>query len=131
MSFIPNGFPSVLAQVMSCECMVPFVAVVASSGVPLASCNARAAGLLSRGVAVSHCKRIISITATDPHREVTVPTHCGAFSLLKYPLKRGHGCGFLSPALQFIILVVDSTDRERLAISKEELYRMLAHEVRH
>lgn len=36
---------------------------------------------------------------------------------------------FLSPALQFIILVVDSTDRERLAISKEELYRMLAHEV--
>lgn len=38
---------------------------------------------------------------------------------------------FLSPALQFIILVVDSTDRERLAISKEELYRMLAHEVMH
>uniref|UniRef100_A0A4W4DTQ1 ADP-ribosylation factor-like 5C n=1 Tax=Electrophorus electricus TaxID=8005 RepID=A0A4W4DTQ1_ELEEL len=31
---------------------------------------------------------------------------------------------------EFIILVVDSTDRERLAISKEELYRMLAHEVR-
>ncbi|TSL34566.1 MAM and LDL-receptor class A domain-containing protein 1 [Bagarius yarrelli] len=29
---------------------------------------------------------------------------------------------------EFIILVVDSTDRERLAISKEELYRMLAHE---
>ncbi|XP_043960253.1 ADP-ribosylation factor-like 8 isoform X1 [Gambusia affinis] len=29
---------------------------------------------------------------------------------------------------RFIILVVDSTDRERLAISKEELYRMLAHE---
>lgn len=36
---------------------------------------------------------------------------------------------FFSPAVQFIILVVDSTDRERLAISKEELYRMLAHEV--
>uniref|UniRef100_A0A3Q2PKR0 ADP-ribosylation factor-like 8 n=1 Tax=Fundulus heteroclitus TaxID=8078 RepID=A0A3Q2PKR0_FUNHE len=33
-----------------------------------------------------------------------------------------------SLSLQFIILVVDSTDRERLAISKEELYRMLAHE---
>jgi len=32
--------------------------------------------------------------------------------------------------LQFIILVVDSTDRERLGISKEELYRMLACEVR-
>ncbi|XP_026875194.2 ADP-ribosylation factor-like 8 isoform X1 [Electrophorus electricus] len=31
---------------------------------------------------------------------------------------------------EFIILVVDSTDRERLAISKEELYRMLAHEAR-
>nr|XP_045726669.1 ADP-ribosylation factor-like protein 5B [Mirounga angustirostris] len=30
---------------------------------------------------------------------------------------------------EFIILVVDSIDRERLAITKEELYRMLAHEV--
>ncbi|XP_051972835.1 ADP-ribosylation factor-like protein 5B isoform X3 [Xyrauchen texanus] len=29
---------------------------------------------------------------------------------------------------EFIILVVDSTDQERLAISKEELYKMLAHE---
>lgn len=29
---------------------------------------------------------------------------------------------------EFIILVVDSTDRERLVISKEELYKMLAHE---
>ncbi|KAL4635262.1 ADP-ribosylation factor-like protein 5B isoform X1 [Arapaima gigas] len=29
---------------------------------------------------------------------------------------------------EFVILVVDSTDRERLAISKEELHRMLAHE---
>ena len=38
---------------------------------------------------------------------------------------------FASSILQFVILVVDSTDRERLAISKEELYRMLAHEVKH
>ena len=30
---------------------------------------------------------------------------------------------------QFIILVVDSTDRERLSITKEELCRMLANEV--
>lgn len=29
----------------------------------------------------------------------------------------------------FLILVVDSTDRERLAVAKEELYRMLGHEV--
>ncbi|XP_063180776.1 ADP-ribosylation factor-like protein 5B [Chroicocephalus ridibundus] len=29
---------------------------------------------------------------------------------------------------EFIILVVDSIDRERLSITKEELYRMLAHE---
>uniref|UniRef100_A0AAY5K0P9 ADP-ribosylation factor-like 8 n=2 Tax=Esox lucius TaxID=8010 RepID=A0AAY5K0P9_ESOLU len=29
---------------------------------------------------------------------------------------------------EFIILVVDSTDRERLVISKEELHKMLAHE---
>uniref|UniRef100_A0A4W3HDT3 ARF like GTPase 5B n=1 Tax=Callorhinchus milii TaxID=7868 RepID=A0A4W3HDT3_CALMI len=29
---------------------------------------------------------------------------------------------------EFIILVVDSTDRERLSVTKEELYRMLAHE---
>lgn len=30
---------------------------------------------------------------------------------------------------QFVILVVDSTDRERLTLTKEELHRMLAHEV--
>lgn len=30
---------------------------------------------------------------------------------------------------QFVILVVDSTDRERLSITKEELYKMLSHEV--
>ena len=29
---------------------------------------------------------------------------------------------------QFVIVVVDSTDRERLSITKEELYSMLAHE---
>lgn len=32
-------------------------------------------------------------------------------------------------ALQIVILVVDSTDRERLTLTKEELHRMLAHEV--
>lgn len=31
--------------------------------------------------------------------------------------------------LQIVILVVDSTDRERLTLTKEELHRMLAHEV--
>lgn len=30
--------------------------------------------------------------------------------------------------LQFIIMVIDSTDRERLAVTREELYRMLQHE---
>lgn len=30
---------------------------------------------------------------------------------------------------QFVILVVDSTDRERLTLTKDELHRMLAHEV--
>lgn len=29
---------------------------------------------------------------------------------------------------EFIILVIDSTDRERISISKEELWRMLGHE---
>ena len=29
----------------------------------------------------------------------------------------------------FLILVMDSTDRERVSITKEELYRMLNHEV--
>ncbi|XP_028558569.2 putative ADP-ribosylation factor-like protein 5C [Podarcis muralis] len=29
---------------------------------------------------------------------------------------------------EFVILVIDSTDRERLTVSKEELYKMLAHE---
>lgn len=33
-----------------------------------------------------------------------------------------------SVLLQFVILVVDSTDRERLSISKEELHKMLAHD---
>uniref|UniRef100_A0A8D3CNN0 ARF like GTPase 5B n=1 Tax=Scophthalmus maximus TaxID=52904 RepID=A0A8D3CNN0_SCOMX len=37
-------------------------------------------------------------------------------------------CDLISLTRSFIILVVDSTDRERLVISKEELYRMLAHE---
>ena len=30
--------------------------------------------------------------------------------------------------LQYIILVVDSTDRERMSISSEELHKMLGHE---
>lgn len=33
--------------------------------------------------------------------------------------------------LQFVILVIDSTDRERLHVSKAELYNMLANEVRY
>lgn len=28
-----------------------------------------------------------------------------------------------------VIMVIDSTDRERLGLAKEELYKMLAHEV--
>lgn len=28
-----------------------------------------------------------------------------------------------------MIVVVDSTDRERISVTKEELYKMLAHEV--
>lgn len=31
---------------------------------------------------------------------------------------------------QIVILVVDSTDRERLTLTKEELHQMLSHEVR-
>ncbi|XP_027020224.1 ADP-ribosylation factor-like protein 5A isoform X3 [Tachysurus fulvidraco] len=30
---------------------------------------------------------------------------------------------------EFVIVVVDSTDRERISVTREELYRMLAHEV--
>ena len=30
---------------------------------------------------------------------------------------------------QFVILVVDSTDKERLAVSREELYKMLGNDV--
>ncbi|XP_039191379.1 ADP-ribosylation factor-like protein 5A isoform X2 [Crotalus tigris] len=29
---------------------------------------------------------------------------------------------------EFVIVVVDSTDRERISVTKEELYKMLAHE---
>ncbi|XP_008843554.1 putative ADP-ribosylation factor-like protein 5C [Nannospalax galili] len=35
----------------------------------------------------------------------------------------------LPPAGQFVILVIDSTDRNRLLTTWEELYKMLAHEV--
>lgn len=35
-----------------------------------------------------------------------------------------------SSIFQIVILVVDSTDRERLGLTKEELHRMLSHEVR-
>lgn len=35
---------------------------------------------------------------------------------------------FSSNFLQFIIMVIDSTDRERLAVTREELYKMLQHE---
>lgn len=35
----------------------------------------------------------------------------------------------ITPFLQFVIVVVDSTDRERISVTKEELYKMLAHEV--
>lgn len=35
----------------------------------------------------------------------------------------------LPSAGQFIILVIDSTDRDRLLTTREELYKMLAHEV--
>ncbi len=31
--------------------------------------------------------------------------------------------------LQCLMLVIDSTDRERLALIKDELYKMLSHEV--
>ncbi|KAL6035913.1 hypothetical protein STEG23_025106 [Scotinomys teguina] len=30
---------------------------------------------------------------------------------------------------EFVIVVVDSTDRERISVTREELYKMLAHEV--
>lgn len=36
----------------------------------------------------------------------------------------------LPSAGQFVILVIDSTDRDRLLTTREELYKMLAHEVR-
>lgn len=35
----------------------------------------------------------------------------------------------LPSAAQFIILVIDSTDWDRLLTAREELYKMLAHEV--
>lgn len=41
---------------------------------------------------------------------------------------KGHHSQFPS-AGQFIILVIDSTDRDRLLTTREELYKMLAHEV--
>uniref|UniRef100_A0A1B0CZI7 small monomeric GTPase n=1 Tax=Phlebotomus papatasi TaxID=29031 RepID=A0A1B0CZI7_PHLPP len=37
-------------------------------------------------------------------------------------------CNPTNSTFQFIIMVIDSTDRERLAVTREELYRMLQHE---
>lgn len=42
--------------------------------------------------------------------------------------EKAHHSRFPS-AGQFIILVIDSTDRDRLLTTREELYKMLAHEV--
>lgn len=42
--------------------------------------------------------------------------------------EKAHHSWFPS-AGQFIILVIDSTDRDRLLTTREELYKMLAHEV--
>lgn len=35
---------------------------------------------------------------------------------------------FFLLSFQFIILVIDSSDKDRISISKEELWKMLAHE---
>ncbi|TWW70861.1 ADP-ribosylation factor-like protein 5B [Takifugu flavidus] len=67
----------------------------------------------------------------DTHLCLFLPEHDVGYLIqleATIPFEKRSWVWFLSPALQFIILVVDSTDRERLAISKEELYRMLAHE---
>jgi small GTP-binding protein len=34
-------------------------------------------------------------------------------------------------ATDFVIIVIDSTDRKRLSIIREQMYKMLAHEVRY
>jgi len=46
----------------------------------------------------------------------------------KNSFKPANYCFFF--VFQFLIVVVDSTDRERLAVTKAELYNMLNHEVR-
>ena len=38
---------------------------------------------------------------------------------------------FFRLVIQFVILVVDSTDRERLTVTRQELHKILAHEELH
>ena len=51
---------------------------------------------------------------------------CSSFDSPEAPSKSN----FYSFSFQFLIVVVDSTDRERLPVTKAELYNMLNHEVR-
>ena len=45
-----------------------------------------------------------------------------------FKLFQAHHLTFFFFHFQFLILVIDSTDRERLSITKKELYSLLAHE---
>ena len=58
--------------------------------------------------------------------QCTLYIHLYLFDSLEAPSKSN----FYSFSFQFLIVVVDSTDRERLPVTKAELYNMLNHEVR-
>ena len=56
----------------------------------------------------------------------TIPLRGKNYNFTIYFLPELDTCNCI---FQFVILVIDSTDRERLSITKEELYKMLATEV--
>ena len=64
------------------------------------------------------------MTSRQPFLHRVYRLHCTKY---EFSFKPTNYCVFL---FQFLIVVVDSTDRERLAVTKAELYNMLNHEVR-
>ena len=64
------------------------------------------------------------MTSRQPFLHSVYRLHCTKY---EFSFKPTNYCVFL---FQFLIVVVDSTDRERLAVTKAELYNMLNHEVR-
>ncbi|EMP38770.1 Voltage-dependent L-type calcium channel subunit beta-4, partial [Chelonia mydas] len=69
-------------------------------------------------------RRLLTMRSQQQHRSKDGMVWMGPLSAavtLRTPNSEGSSA-------EFVIVVVDSTDRERISVTKEELYKMLAHE---